>query len=171
MCHVTGSVLGGAGTGAVIGALGGMLRLPRVSPWLVGAAVLAAAWLGIRPRPRSLGLQRQVPRRWRPGIPVGVIYFLWGLMLGTGILTVIPHSAFLVMTAAEAVSGPLAAAAAGGAFGVGRSLAAVAQGIREADPQRTMDLLPRLGPAAQKVNIIAVAVGGSLIMSGLLIRP
>lgn len=136
-----------------------------------GWLALAAGWLAARPPARSLGLQRQVQRRWRGNPSAEVTYFLWGLMLGAGVLTVIPWSAFLVLVAAEAVAGPPVAVLAGATFGAGRAVAAIVQGSRETDPQRTMDLLPRLRSAARKANLAAVAVAGLAIVSVLAIKP
>jgi hypothetical protein len=91
-------------------------------------------------------------------------------MLGVGVLTVIPYSSFLVLVVAQAVTGTLTAALGGVAFGGARAIAAVVQGSREADPQKTMDLLPRLRSAARKSNVIATVLGGLAIVAGLAIN-
>src|SRR4029077_4926449 len=108
--HVAGAGIGGALIGLVISMVGSWV--PREPRNLTVAAVMAVAIFLAAFRPGiSIGLNRQVPRRWPLWMPRPVGIFLWGAQLGIGVTTVIPYSAHLAILAI-ALTLPLSDAAA-----------------------------------------------------------
>ena len=161
--HLLGAALAGALVGGVLGGVGWLLGLAAWRPWLVGAAALWALGLGLRRRPLRLGRQRQVPQAWNRTMPPGRRYLLWGALLGSALATPVYHSAALVLLAAQLGAGVGPAAAAGAAFGAARQALALLPGLRGLGPPETMALLPRLRPAARRLNALVV-VGGALAL-------
>jgi hypothetical protein len=70
-------------------------------------------------------------------------YAAWGALLGSGVATLVPHSAYLVLLAAELVSGPTAGGLAGTAFGLTRGLMAVALARSRGPSAEIADVLPQ----------------------------
>lgn len=86
---------------------------------------MLAIWYALRRPSQSLGLNKQVPRSWAHTMPVGIRFLLWGVLLGSGMATVIPHSIFIVVLAIQLSSGPAFAALTGLIFGLIRGLCSV----------------------------------------------
>lgn len=79
--------------------------------------------LGIVRLPKA-GRKWQVPRAWLRDLPGPLTYFLFGLLLGPGVLTIAPYAALTGVLVAEFASGSVAAGAViGAAFGAGRVVA------------------------------------------------
>src|SRR5438128_4214263 len=124
--HVLGAVMAGAAVGALVGWVGQLLSINHAKPWVIaGATIAMAAMLLVRRRLDNLGLHKQVPKDWPTKMPHGLAYFLWGALLGSALLTVIPYSALLLIVVGEATVGPVVAAAAGASFGLGREITAI----------------------------------------------
>lgn len=167
LVHVGASALGGASVGVTLGAAGGALRIERLRPWLIGLACLTALWFGLRRRPVRLGRQRQVPREWGRRMGPLHAYTLWGLLLGSGVATLMPYSSILLLFGSEISAGPATGAVAGGVFGFARGVLALGQGLRESDPQKTMNLLPRLWRGMRAVNLLVVGLSGPILLAAL----
>lgn len=121
------TLIGSVLAGLAIAAVGGLLFsddsvMPRSMIIAVSAAVFAVAEL--RARPLSLPQSRwQVCRSWMTLRPFVVGPALFGLCLGTGVLTRIPVSSFYVLVAWALLSGQGSFGAAAMVwFGVGRVL-------------------------------------------------
>ena len=167
--HLIGSASGGALIGSIISGIGSAIS-PQPRIVLSVGIALTALTLSLRVHPPRLGLRRQVPRRWARWNMPEVGYFGWGVMLGMGILTVIPYSSLLVVLGMEMVAGPTAGALAGAAFGLGREIPALFPLLwrKRTDPARAMNSLPGLEWIARKLNFVLAASASGYLMVGLL---
>lgn len=161
--HVTGAILGGAGTGVVLGGIGTLLMLPDFRPWLVGAIAAVAFALAVGSRPVQLGRQVQVPRAWNQTMPPGRRYFFWGALLGSGVATPILTSAFLVLLAAQVTGGLAIGALSGAVFGGTRQAMALLPGLWRLDPSDTLALLARFRSLVRSLNAV-VTLGAGLML-------
>jgi hypothetical protein len=157
--HAVGAAAGGATVGAVIGLIGTPLS-SDARPWIVGGAALFALWAGLRRPVVKLGRDCQVPRHWHTTMPLWRRYLTWGALLGSGLWTLIPHSAVLVVLAGEATAGPGLGAAAGGLFGLGRELPALVPLVRRVEDERASDLLAGLAGVARRANVALALLAG-----------
>jgi hypothetical protein len=167
--HILGSAVGGLLCGSILGWVGQIFSLPSIQVWTISFVLLIALWYAIKRPLRPLGLNRQVPREWSKFMPVGIRYFLWGVLLGSGIATLIPHSLFLVVFAYQLTSGLVAAALAGLCFGITRGvctslLLLLNRGYR-LEPPRLVKLLHIWLKPAQKTNMITIIVVGTLFLT------
>lgn len=161
--HVAAAAAGGAAAGALLGMIGDSLALADVrAPVIFGATVVAI--VSVVSGPARLGVRRQVPRSLGRTVPVGVAYVLWGAQLGFGLSTLIPYSVFLVVAGAQLTSGVLLGSISGALYGGMRQSVSVVPVIRRWTPERTMELLPRFDRLAARANLVAVLVGGSLLV-------
>jgi hypothetical protein len=161
--HLAAAAVAGAAVGGALGAVGMLLSLDAVRPWAIAAFAVVALGLGLRRRPPKIGRQRQVPRRWGPGVPISRVYLLWGLMLGCGLATPVFHTAFVLLMGAQATAGVWLGLVSGTVFGATRQAMALIPVLRRFGPERTMGLLAELRPMARRVNA-ALAVGGGVIL-------
>jgi hypothetical protein len=152
--------------GGLVGLLAGVIGQPvhAVAPEVVILATLAAVGSAVRANPTGYGRRRQVPRRWIRAYGAPRAYAAWGALLGSGVATVVPHSAYLVLLAAEVVSGPRAGALAGAAFGLTRGLAAVVLALSRRPSAEIADVLPRARALAARGNLAVAAVGGLALL-------
>jgi hypothetical protein len=127
--YLAATTAGGALLGALLGGIGASLRaLVPFEVLIVAAALLAAAY-GLHeagvwrlPRPERAW---QVPNSWIMERPLlGAVAF--GLILGAGIFTFIPFTSFYLLLVWELLSGPVAGAVLGGAYGLARALPVLA---------------------------------------------
>jgi hypothetical protein len=166
--HLAGAAVGGAALGVAVGAMGELLSLGDVRPWLIGAAAVIAWHLARRPRPVKLGRQCQVPQAWARSMAPPRRYLLWGAMLGSGVATLIPYSVFLVMLAAQSTAGIATATLAGAVFGLFREGMALAPLLAGLDLEGTRDLLPALRSKALLLNRhLSLAAGATLLATSL----
>src|SRR5579871_2534787 len=129
---LVGHAFAGAAFGALLGALG--LALPS-SPslrWPLLAALAALAGLhdyGVVKLPLPQ-LRRQVPSEWRRRFSPSVAWFLYGVGLGSGVATRVPHAVYWVAAAAVAlVARPLDGALLFAAYGLARGVVALAVSV------------------------------------------
>jgi hypothetical protein len=163
LMHIVSASLGGALAGLMLGGIG--LLLPTILRLAVATAVAAlAAYLAIRPQGRGRGVRRQVPRGLGDRLHPLLTYAAWGAELGSGLSTLIPYSAFLLLIAFELLSGPLLGAIAGAAFGAARQGAAVLAARRRGSPGEIMGLLPRLALRARRANLIVCLTGSAALV-------
>jgi hypothetical protein len=162
--HLLGSALGGAAAGIVLALIGGAASLNEHRVITVGTATVLALFFSLRRRPPKLGLQVQVPRTWRYTMLPQVRYVLWGILLGSGIATLIPYPIYLVLFSAELTVGVPVAAVAGALFGVARELPVVLPLVLRYREEETFRLFGRLHPAVRRLNLVLTALIGSLLV-------
>lgn len=162
--HVTGAVLGGAITGGIIAGGGAMLIRAPWRPWIIAAIALWALALSVRRRSTQLGRRWQVPREWNKTMPPHRRYFLWGMLLGCGLLTPISYPAFLLFLGVQATAGVILGILSGALFGGVREILALYPGLRRCSLAETAAFLPRLGASFRFVNVIVVVGGGLLLV-------
>lgn len=124
LLHLSGATVGGAFAGLVIGLAGYAVGASQHRLLAVGGAALVALVLALRRPGRSIGRRCQVPRRWGRGTVDDRTLFAWGALLGSGLLTAVPFSGFLLLPAMEFTAGAIAAGIAGALFGLVRQLSA-----------------------------------------------
>jgi len=151
--HFAGAVLGGAVVGFLLGVLGETLPPTwEVRAAIIGGSGLLALVWGARRRGRSVGLRCQVPRRFgRAWTGYGTVC-TWGAMLGSGFLTLIPYTGFLVLPAVQLVAGPAVGAAAGGIFGLVRQGHVALPLTLGYDQLRTMEMLETMKQTGSVLN-------------------
>lgn len=162
----------GAATFAVAGLVGRLAGVDRGAHWawavlaLVGL-IYGAAHLTRTPIPVPSSTH-QVPKLWREYFPPTIASGLYGFGLGIGFATKVPFATFYVAVAAALVAGDLAiAAAAGVAFGVGRT-STVVWGVlarRREDIGSTFEEILRRGPAVERANgvLLILAAAGFVL--------
>jgi hypothetical protein len=160
LIHVFGAAGGGAAVGAALGGAGAIFPWGGWRPWAVASGAVVAVRFADRRYSTGIGLHRQVPRAWARTMPLGRLYLLWGALLGSGIATVIPHSAFLVLAVGELAAGPVVASIAGAIFGAAREGSVMIAVASRWDPSRTTSALQRYHTVAARANATAVVVGG-----------
>jgi len=165
LLHVAAAAAAGAVVGGALGWVGTAAGLANHRPWVIGGIALLALAIRARSDVIQLGRQRQVPRRWHARTAVPVVYLVWGLMLGSGLMTPIYHAAFPVLLAAQATAGLAAGAASGAVFGGSRQAMALLPLIRRYDDARTMGLLESLRPATRWLDLGLIAGGGVLLVA------
>jgi hypothetical protein len=162
--HLLGSALGGAASGVLLAAIGGAASLDDHRAPVVGCATVLALFFSLRRAPAKLGLQVQVPRNWRYTMTPQVRYVLWGILLGSGIATLIPYPIYLVLMGAELTVGITIAAVAGALFGVARELPVVLPLVLRYREDETFGLFGRLHPAVRRLNVALTALVGILLV-------
>jgi hypothetical protein len=165
--HISGAALGGAAIGGILGWLGSLFLLATWRLEIIVPLTAFALWQSLSKRPLRLGCQRQVPRQWNQTLPPGSRYFFWGLLLGSGVITIIPYSSFLVVLGVQLTSGTLLGCLSGALFGSTREAMALIlslhRQIGEPKPSKMMGLLPALQATITQLNI-AWILGGCIIL-------
>jgi hypothetical protein len=160
--HLLGAAVGGALAGACLGLLGLALHLHEWRVPVVALGVVAA--LALRGR-RSLGIHRQVPRARAMRLPPTSLFFVWGIMLGTGLATLIPYSVLLLLASVELTAPFALAVMCGVVFGLSREVPVLLHdraGRIGADGLTA--LLPRWRGLALRANIaVILAAGGTFV--------
>jgi hypothetical protein len=153
-----------AALGLVLGFAGSLLGAER--------AVLAAAALALLAAAREAGLvrfpvpqaRRQVPERWRFGLPLPIWATGYGAGLGAGFFTFQPVSTFWVACAgAVAVASPVTAALCLSLYGAGRALMVVWPRRRALDPTAAVERLAGRRGALLRANAVALVACGILL--------
>lgn len=166
LVHIVGSALGGAITGGVLGLLGMLVGAERWRPAIILIVSGFALWHGVGRKRPKLGRQRQVPRRWSAVLPPDLCYFAWGVLLGSGVATVIPYSAFLVVLAAQLTAGVTLGAISGAMYGAVRGvipLIPVLADRSDSDPSQLSCLLTAYAWRARLSNVAWVVATGILL--------
>ena len=163
--HVMAAGVTGSAVGAVLGLVGRAADLDgRAAAWVLGGVAVVAGAIALRRAPMSLGRPCQVPKKWSYSIPAGRLYTLWGAMLGSGVATLIPYSAWFVLAAGQAVAGPMWGAVAGALYGLTRESLALAGITGSLQPVPAMDSLERWARPARLLNAGAALVGGAALV-------
>lgn len=162
--HVCSAAVGGAALGLIVGGLGNALGLPAWRTVVLLPAIVAGGVLAIASPGRKFGLQRQVPRSWLRTKPPAQTFALWGLMLGSGALTMIPYSSFIVLLAALGTSTAPHAILAGMSFGATREVIAIMPPKAPWDFDRLADTLLSLRGFARVANLAVIVAGGIVLL-------
>jgi hypothetical protein len=159
-----GGAIGGAVTGSLLGSAGALSGLPQHRAAVVAVVATAVVVATLRAPRRQYGINRQVGRRLGSTGKVWSYFFVCGVQLGTGVATLVPYSAFLVLVAGLLVAGPVGGLIAGTVYGTLR-LALSADVLRGADiedPGRAMDVFSARGALAARANLILVATAAAV---------
>lgn len=168
--HVIGAALGGAVLGITISLSGAALDLPQYRGVVGVLAGMVALLIAVRRPAAHLGRQRQVPRAWGRNMPPTRAYFLWGVLLGAGGLTVVPYSSYVIVIAAEATTRPVVAALVGMTFGTLREAASIWLSLTRTNPRTISDSLPQYRTIAYRANLV-FGVSGSLALMATSLAP
>lgn len=167
---VAGGATGGALLGAVLGTVGSALSADDHPALVLAVAATLVAVATVRHPGRRYGVNRQVGRRLGLSGDVRGYFYLCGVQLGAGVVTLVPYSAFLLLGAALLVAGPAVAVGAGALYGAVR-LALAADVLRSGDPGdpgRAMDVFTDRSGAARRLNVafvLATALGAWLAVA------
>jgi hypothetical protein len=155
--HVVGSAIGGAALGGTLGVIGANISALVTSGGWKPTALLMAALLNALLALRELGLYRlslpeshwQVPRTWRQTMPISLAAFLYGLLLGTGILTRVGSGLFYSFAVLIVLLGaPGTGMVLGVLYGLARSISVTAIVIRARSTRGDWDVKTLLGWSA-----------------------
>ncbi len=171
--YVLGSALGGATTGAVLGALGVLVAAPLPDPvrLALAAGVCAAAGLAdahaLRTGRRLPGGRRQVDEDWLTRYRGWVYGGAFGVQLGLGVVTIVTSATTYALLALAVLTGDLRAGAALGlAFGLVRGLPVLA--LRDVHaPARLREVARELAARARTAQraAVAVLVAGAVVLA------
>jgi hypothetical protein len=178
--YVTGSIIGGALVGLVLGLVGQVLLglIPSTTTRTVVALGLLALVAGIG-LAVDLGLgglslptnHRQVNERWIDTYRGWVYGLGFGLQLGPGVVTIVSSSMTYVVLAAEVLSGSwVGGLIIGTVFGAVRALPLLL-GHRATDPTRLRDLISRSQHWLPPVQRTALTVQGVAVVAALAVIP
>ena len=165
--YVVGCLLGGATTGALLGAVGALLPTLPVLLLAAGACV-AAALADVRGT--RLG-RRQVDEDWLTRYRGWVYGLGFGYQLGLGVVTVVTSAATVAVLAlmllTQSVPGGLLV---GLVFGSARAVPALLLGRAASHGElRTLAAgLERRAPLAARTTTVALALGGAVLLTGAL---
>ena len=168
--HLLGAAVGGAAIGVALGLGGAAFELAKVRPFVLRIAAVGTAWIALFRPQATLGLDRQVPRRWLERMHPARAYALWGVMLGSGVATLIPYSAAVLLHAAQATAPIGAAAASGVAFGLTRQGLALAEAYAQPDIMKISHLLVRLRTFARGLNVAVTLTAGAALLGVTVLR-
>ncbi|HEY6837029.1 MAG TPA: hypothetical protein VI142_11355 [Gaiellaceae bacterium] len=160
------------GAAAMFGALGLLGALLEPGRWfLIGAAVLAgvavlADLAGLRVRPQ---VHFQVPEPWRRTMPLPRALFLYGLLLGTGLMTFVPAAAAWALLPLTVAAGFPGAIAVGLSFAAGRALPVLLMRDETALAERPQGLRALRVLAAASL-VLALAAGEARAATRVVLR-
>lgn len=170
--HTLGNVAGAAGLGGLLGALGAMLpwsahraQTPMAILLLTGCLCLLYSLreLGLVPVPAPQ-VHRQVPVWWQGKMRRQTVAVLYGLVLGSGLVTRVAVATLYAPVLWAVLSGrPGQGALVMSAFGLGRALPVLWFGLRG---KTAMDTLPLFGPLTAWQPIVHLANGMALAVAG-----
>jgi hypothetical protein len=155
------SVLGGATTGAVLGALGELVHVPL---WVAALACALAVVLDLGRRVPSG--RRQVDEDWLTRYRSWVYAVGFGWQLGTGVVTIVTSAATYALLVLLVALGLPAAAVVGAAFGLVRALPLLL-GRRALSPDLLRALARRLEharPLAERVTAATLATAAVVLV-------
>lgn len=123
--HSIGLVIGSVFIGMLLGLVGSSLRPLSADPLLMIVAGAAAITYGLVDvgvfQVPALGRRWQVPRAWMGHYSFILTYWMYGVLLGVGFLTLVPVASFTVVILLEIVSASVFwGASIGLCYGLGR---------------------------------------------------
>ncbi len=160
ICHILGAAFGGAMLGGFLGWIGSFLPSLQWQPFLIIVLASFALWHALYRGSSHLGRRCQVNRRLKSRIIfIELGYFLWGMQLGCGIITLIPYSSFVLLLGSQLTSGFFPGLLSGALFGGTREMVAVLMATWNfsatdtVNPKRLMSFLPASEILFQRLNI------------------
>src|SRR5919198_1587242 len=133
-----GLALGGAAFFGALAVLGAWVSFPLIAALAVAAAAAVVDLAGLRVRPQ---VHLQVPERWRRTMPLPHALFFYGVLLGTGVTTLVPAAAaWALLPLSLAAGGVAGGVAIGLSFAVGRALPLVVLSDETVLPERPQGL-------------------------------
>lgn len=158
----------GAAVGSLLG-LAGWVVVPGgfLAPWLVATVVGVAGALDLLKVP-TLGVHRQVNERWIGRLRGWVYGAGFGAQLGSGVATyVVTWGVYAMFAIQFLAASPAWGAAAGGVFGLGRSVFLLAAGFVDRPSRlesfnRTLVSLAR--PVHQLTGVGLILVAGGVLL-------
>ena len=163
--YLVGSVLGGAATGAALGALGSLLPLSATTSLVLAAAVcLLAAVADATGRVPSY--RRQVDEDWLTRYRGWVYGAGFGLQLGAGFTTIVTSAlTYAAMAVALLTGSVVGGAAVMTAFAVARAVPAVAaRGVDTPDALRSLAAwLERRLPTARRLSVATLVLAAAVL--------
>jgi hypothetical protein len=155
-----GLVLGAAAVFGALGAIGAVLEPSSVFVVAAGALAGAAVLIdlaGLRVRPQ---VHFQVPEPWRRTMPLSRALFLYGVLLGAGVTTLVPAAAVWALLALSVALGSAGGGLAIGlSFALGRALPLLA--VRDETALAERPRGPRLLRALASVSLLIALVAGA----------
>ncbi|MCW2598869.1 MAG: hypothetical protein JWM02_698 [Frankiales bacterium] len=145
------SLVGGATTGLVLGALGELIAVPV---WVGVAACAAAVLLDLSGRVPTW--HRQVDEDWLTRYRRWVYASGFGWQLGTGVVTIVTSAVTYALLVLMVMSGPWTSVLAGGLFGLVRALPVLA-GWQADTPARLRAVALRLETGRRPAHLVTVA--------------
>ncbi len=91
-------------------------------------------------------------------------YFLWGMLLGSGVATIIPYSAFLLILVTQLTSGVVLGSASGAIFGSTRAITALLPLLSKNGGLYPERFLSVLSTQIRWFNICWIIVGSLLLV-------
>jgi sulfite exporter TauE/SafE len=169
--HTLGYVSGGTSLGLLLGVIGAALSR-SIFP---GHILLITGFVGLILSARDLDLlsvpvpqfRKQVPPKWLIVFPPRFTAFLFGAVLGSGVLTYIAASTLYLVVLWVTLSGsPLIGALGMAVFGLGRALPMVWNGSRNGFSNSVYlgRALPGWKPLMQLINGLALAFSGACLL-------
>jgi hypothetical protein len=159
--HLAGAAAGGAAIGAAFGTIGALLSLGERRVWVAALAAAVAVTVAFTAWGREFGRHRQVPRRWGRTMRHRNAFLLWGVLLGSGVATLIPYSSLLLLLGLQLAAGPIVGAAAGATYGLARESATLITAFRRMDEGAIMDILERFALSGPRANAV-LSIGGGV---------
>ncbi len=178
--YVLGSMLGGAGVGALAGGIGWLLpfevaAFTTTSLVLLAVAAAGAVLVECRVLPSLPTVRRQVDEDWLHRYRGWVYGLGFGLQLGAGLVTIVTSATvYLTVILAVLTGSPVAGAAVGLVFGATRALPVLTQrrvattARLASSSQRLASLAPtgRLVAATGLVAVSAASAAQALVLAG-----
>jgi MFS family permease len=165
--YVLGSMLGGAGVGALAGGIGWLLpfelaAFSTTALVLLAVAAAVAVLIECRVLPSLPTVRRQVDEDWLHRYRGWVYGLGFGVQLGAGLVTIVTSPTIYLTTVLAAVTGtPLAGAVIGLVFGLTRALPVLGQ-RRVASPARLASSSQRLASLAPTGRAVAATGLGAV---------
>ena len=166
--HAAGLLCGSLAVFGTLAAIGRALAPGRAWLLAAGAVALAAVVVdagGLRVRPQ---VRRQVPEAWRRRLPLPLAFFLYGLVLGTGVATYVPAAALwallLLGAFVHGFAAPLAVAA---AVALGRALPVLvlAAAVERERERRVVRLLAAVSLAVACAAVLARGAAAATVVA------
>src|SRR3954469_6167270 len=165
--YVLASVVGGALVGALLGAIGALLRLGNGLWPLVVGGTLALLAAGLDTAGRLPPIPRQVDETWLTRYRDWVYGAGFGVQLGAGAVTIVSSASLYLTWVVELLTAdPVAGAVIGAGFGLSRALPLVStRRIATPDALRSAQRRwQRRLPAARRATIALQAAAGLVLL-------
>jgi cytochrome c biogenesis protein CcdA len=169
--HLAGLMLGAAGLGVGLAAMGAAVPLPRGTMTVILGMLALLAGTGAAlgrsiPVPSS---GAQVPEAWSVTMSPAQYTFAYGVGLGLGVLTRVPSwSLYLFLGVLVLVGDPAVALVAAPVYGLARGLPVLAASRSDRSSPEIVEAMERFRPLAFRTDgLIMALIGATLILGSL----